>query len=150
MPCFNKLDAVIQIRSLHAAALAHQAAIFERPLEPRRSGKARGTSIIELIACRQQLHGQKVRVSGYMVLHIEHVAIYLSEQDAKHYIMKNAIGIEVPDLAWKERGQYHEKYVLVEGTFDAGFSSGELFIYSGRIRDVVRLETRFVPSELQG
>jgi hypothetical protein len=139
MPCFNKLEAVIQIRRDYVAELEHQRALYEKPLEAGRPDRVRPSSIVELIACRQQLNGRMVRVEGCMVLQIEHVAIYLSEQDAKYNIWKNAIGLSASGRVWGERDKYHMKYVLVEGTFDACLSLGDALRYSGVIRDVVHI-----------
>jgi len=60
----------------------------------------------------------------------------LSEADAKHGITRNSVWLDVSDAIYAKRAQFHGRYVIVEGTFNArrrghlGMSSGEIEILS--------------------
>jgi hypothetical protein len=135
MPCFNPE------RERDTAGSANQDLLQQilkhaKPYEPVRGP---GRSIIELIANPEELHGQRVRVIGYVLLEREGTMIYLSEHDAKHGISKNAIWLSIPSGSWQDCYKCHAKYALVEGTYSAKHL-GHKDACSGAIEEIVRFE----------
>ncbi len=94
-------------------------------------------SLIRLIQVPEQYHGKQVRVVGYAVVEFERKALYISADDARNALTKNAVWLNFPltDANRKLSG----KYVLVEGTFDKD-NKGHLKLYSGSLKDVTRFE----------
>jgi len=76
---------------------------------------------------------------GYAVLKFESQHIYLSETDAKHGITKNSLWLDVSDQLYAERTRFDQRYVLVEGTFNAR-RRGHLGLSSGSLENIGRLE----------
>jgi hypothetical protein len=138
MPCFNRPEREREQIGGEPTARDFVEEISQhlKPYEPQR-GPDR--SIIELIARPEELHGQQVRVIGYVTLLIEGTAIYLSAHDAQHGISKNGIWLSVPSDDWKEWDKCHAKYALVEGTYNAK-ALGHMDAFSGTIEQIVRLE----------
>lgn len=95
------------------------------------------TSMIALIARPADHHGKKVGVIGYCVLAFEGNGLYVSEWDCRAAITKNALWLEVPPDA--DREKLSGRVVLVKGTFDAG-NLGHLGMYSGCIREVETMQ----------
>jgi hypothetical protein len=95
------------------------------------------TSVIHLIQHPSDYHGKKVRLMGFCVVEFEGKAIYVSEEDHRTAVTKNAIWLEVALSA--ENRALSGKVDLVEGTFDAD-SKGHLGMYSGTVREVERFE----------
>jgi len=93
-------------------------------------------SMIRLIQVPEEFHEKKVRVVGVAALEFEHKAVYVSSEDHRNSVTKNALWLDV-ELT-EESKALDSKYVLVEGTFDMA-SQGHLKMYSGTIH-VERLE----------
>jgi hypothetical protein len=96
-------------------------------------------SIIQLIANPTAFDQKRVLVMGYAVLKFESQHIYLSETDAKHGITKNSLWLDVSDQLYAERARFDQRYVLVEGTFNAR-RRGHLGLSSGSLENIGRLE----------
>lgn len=92
-------------------------------------------SIVALIANPDRYDGKLVRIIGFLRIEFEGNAIYLHQSDYEHAISKNGLWAEI-DMARKELDQ---KYVLVEGTFDAG-NHGHMGMFSGAITNIRRAQ----------
>ena len=97
----------------------------------------KGCSIINLIATPEKYHNQKVRVIGFAKIEFEGNAIYLSENDAKVRISSNALWLSI-GKDFKKYRPLHNKYVIVEGRFDAN-AHGHGGLFSGGIKEINRL-----------
>ena len=93
-------------------------------------------SLIRLIQAPEQYHEARVRVVGYGALGFERKAVYVSAEDLKHAVTKNAIWLSVQ--LTDEVLKLDKQYILVEGTFDKN-NRGHLKMYSGAIRDIDRI-----------
>ena len=119
MPCFGGPTVV------STWTYEEQEASFKELATPKRGDKR---SIIELIARPAEFHGKLVTVTGYVVMLPERTVIYLSENDANHYLNANGIWLQcsgnISDQQYLELGG---KYACVTGTFNAeSFGHGRL------------------------
>lgn len=97
-------------------------------------------SIVQVIANPKAYHGKFVRVIGFVSVRFEGTAVYLHEEDYKRSISKNGLWLDLNDGKPKrEDMEFHEKYVLIEGTFDANMK-GHRGAYSGAIKNIKRME----------
>ena len=94
-------------------------------------------SLIELIQSPYQFSGRHVRVVGFASMKFEGVALYVSEQDYRNAITKNAVWLDT-ELTPQAR-DLHEKYVMVEGVLDPS-KKGHLNLYSSTLMQVNRLD----------
>jgi hypothetical protein len=99
-------------------------------------------SLIELIVRPELYDRKRVVVSGFISFEFEGNALYLSANDWEHGILANSLVIEPPpgfesDTA-PARKAVNRRYVIVEGTFDAGKRS-HLGMVSGGIGHITRL-----------
>jgi hypothetical protein len=105
-------------------------------------------SLVHLLANPKDYDGKVVSLTGFMRLEFEGNGIYLHEDDYKHSIYKNGLWIDVTEDMMKRRAELDQKYVLVEGTFDAKMT-GHLGLWSGSIRKITRclvVEMRKTPA----
>lgn len=65
--------------------------------------------------------------------------LYLSEADAKHGITRSGVWLDVSEAIYATRDRFHQRYVRVEGTFNAEWR-GYLRLFSGTIEHIVRIE----------
>jgi len=97
-------------------------------------------SIVQLIANPRAHRGKFVRLIGYVSIRFEGKAVYLHEDDYRHGIMKNGLWLDLSgSKSGHEHSEFHGKYVLIEGTFDAGMK-GHRGAYSGAIKDIKRMQ----------
>jgi hypothetical protein len=97
-------------------------------------------SIVQLIANPKAYHGKFVRVVGFASIEFEGTAVYLHEDDYRHGIHKNGLWLDFSGgKSRSEQLEFHEKYVLIEGTFDANMK-GHRGAYSGAIVNIKRIE----------
>ena len=96
-------------------------------------------SLVQLIASPTVFHEKRVILKGYVVLEFENQHMYLSEADAKHGITRNSVWLDVSDAIYAKRAQFHGRYVIVEGTFNAR-RRGHLGMSSGEIGNIVRFD----------
>lgn len=101
-----------------------------------------GLSLIQLIANPEKYHGKSVRVVGFVHLEFEGNAIYLHKEDFDRFLPRNALWLSITDEIDKQADTYNNKYVLVEGTFNAE-NMGHLGMCSGSIEKIKRLEPWF-------
>jgi len=94
-------------------------------------------SMIQLIANPKHYDGKVVRVSGFVKLEFEGNAIYLHEDDYKHAILKDGLWIDVTEDMRKHEAELDQKYLLIEGTFDAT-DTGHMGLFSGSIKKITR------------
>lgn len=95
-------------------------------------------SIIELIATPNKFNGQHVRLIGYAVFGFEVSGIFLSANDSKHSIMKNALWISLNQIEFNKYKKLNEQYILLEGIFNSS-EKGHFGMYSGAIESVNRI-----------
>ena len=96
-------------------------------------------SLIQIIANPTAFDQKKVALKGYVVMAFEHQALYLSEADAKYVITKNGLWLDVSDAIYANRARFHQRYVLVEGTFNARLRC-HLSLFTGRIENIRRFD----------
>ena len=102
--------------------------------EPRNS-----VSLIQLIANPASFDGKRVVLTGYVVLEVENTAVYLHESDATYAIARNGLWLDVPLGGESHRARFHQRYVLVEGTFNAR-RRGHQELFSGTLENIGRFE----------
>ena len=115
--------ALFMARSSLGAAAAQQ---------PQRSSPADplDVSMLQLIARPADFDGQYVRVYGFYNHEFEGHALYLHREDFEQMLSRNGV--------WMEgKAADDEKYILVEGRFNAG-QHGHLGLFSGAIESVTR------------
>jgi len=93
-------------------------------------------SMVKLISRPKDYDGKLVRVVGVGQVGFEANGLYLSSDDYKHHITKNALSLAFKDgVAELDSLQVlNGQFVRVEGIFDA--DAGPFGLYSGTIRDV--------------
>ena len=97
-------------------------------------------SIVQLIANPKAYQGKFVRVIGFVSIRFEGKAVYLHEDDYRHGINKNGLWLNLSgSKSGSEYVEFHEKYVLLEGTFDANMK-GHRGAYSGAIKNIKRMQ----------
>ena len=96
-------------------------------------------SLVQLIANPTVFDEKRVILKGYVFLEFENQHMYLSEADAKHGITRNSVWLDVSDAIYAKRAQFHGRYVIVEGTFNAR-RRGHLGMSSGEIGNIVRFD----------
>ena len=102
-----------------------------------------GPSLEELIARPELYDGKRVRVIGFVNFEFEGNALYISKEDWQRSIARNGLWIDPPQRFETDSGpskiQPNQRYVLVEGTFNAR-NPGHLGMWSGAIERVTRLD----------
>ena len=97
-------------------------------------------SLVQLIANPKTYHGKFVRVVGFVSVRFEGKAVYLHEDDYRHGIHKNGLWLDLGgSKSGHEYAEFHEKYVLIEGTFVANMK-GHRGAYSGAIKNIKRIQ----------
>ena len=94
-------------------------------------------SLIHILQNPDLYDGKPVRVVGYAAVRFEAQALYVSEQDARNAVTKNALWLDVQ--VTEPMRKLNDKFVLVEGVFSKS-ELGHLRMYSGTIKQVTRLE----------
>ena len=96
-------------------------------------------SLIQLIANPASFDGKRVRLTGYVMLEVENTAVYLHESDARYGITRNAVWLDVPLGGESRRVQFHQRYVVIEGTFSAE-RRGHRGLFGGALESIGRFE----------
>jgi hypothetical protein len=97
-----------------------------------------GPSIIELIARPELYDGKRVRVFGFVTAELFGHGLFMSKGDAIEGLAQNGVWIE-PDTLQTDGGvQPNQRYVMIEGTFDAA-NNGHSAMWSGAIDHVTRV-----------
>lgn len=102
-------------------------------------------SLLQLIANPRQFHGKLVRVIGYLRLEFEGNALYLHREDYMHAISRNGIWVNLP-LKWPHEKAINNKYVIVEGVFDAK-NQGHMGMFSGELSSIQRADQWSDPAD---
>jgi hypothetical protein len=96
-------------------------------------------SLAVIIADPLERDGETVRTYGFLNFEFEGNALYLHEEDFLQALSRNAIWVSRPDfLDDRSAGEVSQKYVMIEGTFDAD-DQGHLGAYSGTLSNVTRI-----------
>ncbi len=96
-------------------------------------------SLVQLVANPKDYDGKLVRVIGFLRLEYEGNGIYLHEDDYKHSIFKNGLWVNVSEDMHRRKVELDQKYVLIEGTFDAKMT-GHMGLWSGSIEKITRCQ----------
>ena len=96
-------------------------------------------SLIQLIATPATFDGKRVSLVGYVVLDVDHNAVYLSESDARYGIARNSLWLDVPPVRESEHMRFHQRYVFIEGRFNAR-RRGHRERFAGTIEQIGRFE----------
>ena len=107
--------------------------------EPSLAAEPLDVSLVRLIANPKDYDGKVVRVIGFMRLEFEGDGIYLHQDDYKHSIYKNGLWIDTSEDMHKRKAELDQKYVLVEGTFNAKMT-GHMGLWSGSIQKITRCQ----------
>ena len=99
----------------------------------------REVSIVRLISNPPEFHGARVRIIGFVRLEFEGNAIYLHQDDYKYAIHKNSLWLSITDEIKKNQKKFSDRYVLVEGTFDARYF-GHRGLFGGAIKNITRFQ----------
>lgn len=95
-------------------------------------------SIINLIANPQEYDGERIQVSGVVRLDVKDKAVFLSSEDYRNHVFKNAIEIVLPRDLFVERKKdlsaFSGRHVMIDGFFKA--DTGRWGLYSGVIYNV--------------
>lgn len=94
-------------------------------------------SLIHLIQNPDKFHERKVRIIGVVCLKFECKAVFVSSEDVKKAVTKNAVWVDVELTEANKR--LNGRHVLIEGEFDKN-NLGHLRMYSGCLTRVSRLE----------
>ncbi len=94
-------------------------------------------SIVQLLANPKEYDGKFVRLIGYVALEFEGTAIFLHKEDCDHALMANGLWLDVDEAVLKKRKEYHHKYVLIEGTFNAK-NKGHLGAWPAAVEKISR------------
>src|SRR5882672_7970441 len=108
-------------------------------VQPLVAAEPLDVSLVQLIANPKDYDGKLVRVIGFVKLEFEGNAIYLHQDDYRHNITKNGLWIDVTDEIRKKQKDYDQKYVLLEGTFNAK-ETGHMGLWSGSIQKISRFQ----------
>jgi hypothetical protein len=94
-------------------------------------------SLAQLISNPNDYDRRFVRVIGFVRLEFEGNAIYLHQEDDKHGLTRNGLWLDVTDDIRQRRAEFDQKYVLLEGTFNAE-EKGHMGLWSGMIENITR------------
>src|SRR5690349_13277932 len=101
-------------------------------------------SLIHILQQPDLYAGKNVRVVGVARVGMEAMALYVSEDDLRNAVTKNALWLALDRV--KADTTLNGKYVIVEGVFDPD-NKGHLRMYSGAIVNVTRMELWSDPDE---
>ncbi len=106
--------------------------------------KMKVVSLVELIANPEKFDGQRVIVQGFVRLEFEGTGLYLHEEDYRHGLRYNAVGLST---TYKERDQAKDfdlQYCTIIGTYHA-VSANHFGLWSGSLSDV-KFASRISPA----
>lgn len=110
-----------------------------------RAEQITSASIVALIANPDRYDGKLVRIIGFLRIEFEGNVIYLHQSDYEHAISSNGLWAEIDMM----RKDLDKKYVLIEGTFDAG-NHGHMGMFSGAITKIRRAQVWSHPQKPNG
>ena len=97
--------------------------------------------LTRVIANPDQYDGKVVRVTGFVKLEFEGNAIYVHQDDFERHVFKNALWIDVSPAMQKHQADLDERYVLVEGVFNAQMK-GHMGVFAGSIQRISMFDVR--------
>ena len=107
------------------------------------SKSATEVSLINLIATPEKYDGKSVRVVGVGNINFESNGLYLSEEDYKKCVTKNAVWLDIDEkklsAAYADLKQLNGNHILIEGVFNCG-KTGHFGRYSGAVENITRYE----------
>ena len=87
-------------------------------------------SIIQLLANPEKYDGKSVILIGYARIEFEGDSIYLQSEDAKNWLVFNALWLNIPKEIREQRDKYNDKYVVISGKFNAK-NHGHMNLFKG-------------------
>ncbi len=102
-------------------------------------------SILQLVAAPDTWNGKLVQTIGFLRLEHEGDALYLHEDDFRHRLSDNAVGVDIPER-FPARAKLSMNYVLVEGVFRAA-DPRDAASFPGTISAVQRAEVWSSPED---
>jgi hypothetical protein len=126
-------------------------AVYQSRVGSHEQGTAGGfaaehVSLVNLIATPGKYNGKLVMVQGVCNFEFEGNALFLTQDDRRHGLTKNAIWASYDTLGAQPHdpvfaSKFHGRYILVEGYFDSR-AHGHLGLFSGAITNVTRIMTQ--------
>jgi hypothetical protein len=95
-----------------------------------------GVSVYELVAKPVEYHGKRVRVLGFAHFEFEGNGLYAHREDFEQSLYRNGLWL---NWAPGPSDSSQNRYVLVEGTFDARMR-GHFGMWSGSLSEVTRVD----------
>jgi hypothetical protein len=96
-------------------------------------------SFIQLIARPETFNGKRIQVVGFVNLEFEGNALYLSEELQRHGNTRDAVWLDISDIA--RAPTFRRGYAYVQGTFTAG-PGGHFGMFAGTLSKIQRLDPR--------
>lgn len=98
-------------------------------------------SIISLITNPKKYDGKLVKVSGVGCIEADGNALYLSKEDYKYIVQKNAVFLDFTNAAVNKDDamKLNGKYVYIEGIFNAD-NNGVSDLYTGAIENIKKYD----------
>lgn len=101
----------------------------------RNGEKLKKVSMIELIANPDKFDGQRVIVSGFVRSEFEGNGLYFHEEDYRHGLRENAVGLSLAPKDVIQAKDWNLKYCTVIGTYHA-VPAGYFSLWSGSLSQV--------------
>jgi hypothetical protein len=107
------------------------------------TGQPEAVSIVDLLARPEAYDGKFVRVEGFLHVHFEGTALFMTKEHADYLMCKYGFWVSLDEVKYPAK-DFDGKYVLLEGTFNRA-NKGHMRLWSGELRDVSRVMelTRF-------
>lgn len=83
--------------------------------------------------------GKKVRFVGVLNIEPNNSCIYLSTEDYKNKITKNAIWININIYKYPKMSELNGKYVMIEGVYN-GLNTGHTNYFAGAVDTVTKIQ----------
>lgn len=140
LPLNEYMTKITKFAIFLVAFLLIESALFSQTNEALQTQKPDYVSLIELIANPEKYHGKIIRVKGFLRLEFEGNGIYLSKEDWKHGVTKNAfwVGFDHDYLKELKPRKISGNWVFLEGVFDKN-DKGHGGLFSGKIRSITKV-----------
>lgn len=100
-------------------------------------GERDSVSLITLIARPEAFERREIQVAGYFSISDDgETALFVSENDYRHNLRKNAIRVYLRPEVLDKRTIYDGKYVSIRGVFTAEYAYRDI-LYSGAITNLI-------------
>jgi len=98
-------------------------------------------SLVAVIANPERFNEKLIRTYGYFVHRPEETVLYLSRESAENLILVNSVVVDLSDgVGVSEVEKFRDKYVLIEGRFHENRPGGPVYMTSGAIVEITRIE----------